>query len=47
MAGIPSEKLVEAHGGFLSSHCIGCKKEYESEYVKGNLNKLLRFSNQP
>ncbi|KAJ8713878.1 hypothetical protein PYW08_007498 [Mythimna loreyi] len=33
-AGIPPEKLVEAHGTFYTSHCLDCRKEYDLEYVK-------------
>ncbi|KAF9823969.1 hypothetical protein SFRURICE_013506 [Spodoptera frugiperda] len=33
-AGIPEEKLVEAHGTFYTSHCLDCRKEYNLEYVK-------------
>ncbi|KAN0047419.1 hypothetical protein ACTA71_001801 [Dictyostelium dimigraforme] len=34
IAGIPGEKLVEAHGSFATSHCALCKKEYSTDYVK-------------
>ncbi|NP_001036937.1 NAD-dependent deacetylase sirtuin 2 homolog [Bombyx mori] len=33
-AGIPEEKLVEAHGTFYTSHCLDCRKEYPLEFVK-------------
>ena len=26
-AGIPEDKLIQAHGHSRSAHCIGCKKE--------------------
>ncbi|MCL4117565.1 UNVERIFIED_CONTAM: hypothetical protein GTU68_039309 [Idotea baltica] len=35
IAGIPIEKLVEAHGTFRTSHCMSCKKAYEQEWMKG------------
>ena len=35
MAGLPEEKLVEAHGSFHSAHCVNCRKEYAHEWVKG------------
>ncbi|XP_046401898.1 NAD-dependent protein deacetylase sirtuin-2 [Ischnura elegans] len=34
VAGIPGEKLVEAHGTFHTSHCLKCKKEYSLEWMK-------------
>lgn len=34
ISGIPSEKLVEAHGTFHTNHCIGCRREYSMEWVK-------------
>ncbi|EDW24332.1 GL23462 [Drosophila persimilis] len=34
LAGIPDEKLIEAHGSFHTNHCIGCKKEYDMAWMK-------------
>ncbi|CAF1533353.1 unnamed protein product [Rotaria magnacalcarata] len=34
IAGVPPEKIVEAHGTFFASHCLGCRKEYDLEFVK-------------
>lgn len=34
VAGIPSEKLVEAHGTFRTNHCVACRREYGMEWVK-------------
>tara|TARA_R110002050_G_scaffold175862_2_gene308710 strand:- start:916 stop:1356 length:441 start_codon:yes stop_codon:yes gene_type:complete len=34
LAGVKPELMVEAHGSFATSHCIGCKEEYETEFVK-------------
>ncbi|XP_078351074.1 NAD-dependent protein deacetylase sirtuin-2-like isoform X1 [Oculina patagonica] len=34
VAGLPEEKLVEAHGSFHTAHCLGCRKEYTHEWVK-------------
>lgn len=34
IAGIPGEKLVEAHGTFHTNHCIDCQREYSMEWVK-------------
>lgn len=33
-AGIPDDKLVEAHGSVHSNHCIKCKAEYTPEWFK-------------
>ncbi|XP_072930108.1 NAD-dependent protein deacetylase sirtuin-2-like [Epargyreus clarus] len=33
-AGIPEEKIVEAHGTFYTSHCLDCRKEYSLEFIK-------------
>lgn len=35
VAGIPEEKLVEAHGSFHTAHCVDCRKEYTHKWVKG------------
>lgn len=37
VAGIPEEKLVEAHGTFYTNHCLDCRKEYSMEWMKGNI----------
>ncbi|ELT89708.1 hypothetical protein CAPTEDRAFT_18508 [Capitella teleta] len=34
MAGIPEEKLVEAHGGFYKATCRACLKKYTLEHIK-------------
>lgn len=34
IAKIPPEQLVEAHGTFGTAHCITCKYEYDSDFVK-------------
>ncbi|XP_073815249.1 sirtuin 2 isoform X2 [Musca autumnalis] len=34
IAGIPDEKLVEAHGTFFTNHCLGCRKLYSMEWMK-------------
>jgi NAD-dependent protein deacetylase sirtuin 2 len=33
-AGIPGEKLVEAHGSFAQAHCLECRKAHTREQVK-------------
>ncbi|XP_065342150.1 NAD-dependent protein deacetylase Sirt2-like [Cloeon dipterum] len=37
LAGIPEEKVVEAHGTFRTSHCMSCKKEYKLDWLKAQL----------
>ena len=37
VAGIPAEKIVEAHGSFKTAHCLSCKKEYEQSWVKDEI----------
>ncbi|PIL22456.1 hypothetical protein GSI_15144 [Ganoderma sinense ZZ0214-1] len=38
-AGVPLDRLVEAHGSFASQHCIDCKKEYDSEKMRLAIEK--------
>ncbi|XP_038206833.1 NAD-dependent protein deacetylase sirtuin-2-like isoform X2 [Zerene cesonia] len=33
-AGIPDDKIVEAHGTFYTSHCLDCRKQYSLEFIK-------------
>lgn len=35
LAGLPEQKLVEAHGTFYRGHCLECDKEYSLEWIKG------------
>jgi len=37
LAGIPAEKLVEAHGTFSAAHCIQCGAAYSPDYVKSQI----------
>jgi NAD-dependent deacetylase sirtuin 2 len=39
VAGIPEDKIVEAHGTVHTSHCIkpDCSKEYDRKWMTGNL----------
>lgn len=34
VAGIPEDKIVEAHGTFFTNHCTQCNKAYTMEWVK-------------
>lgn len=37
VAGIPDDKLVEAHGTFYTGHCRKCGNSYTLEWMKGNV----------
>lgn len=37
VAGIPGDKLVEAHGTFHTSHCLGCNKTFSLEWMKDKI----------
>jgi len=34
IAEIPQDKVVYAHGGFASAHCVRCHKKYSPDYVR-------------
>ncbi len=34
LPGIPSSKLVEAHGSYATAHCLDCENEYSMEWMK-------------
>ncbi|KAF4340856.1 NAD-dependent histone deacetylase SIR2 [Fusarium beomiforme] len=34
VAGVPSDKIIEAHGSFATQRCIECKEEYPDEKMK-------------
>jgi NAD-dependent SIR2 family protein deacetylase len=34
IAGIPSAKIVEAHGSFATSHCISCHAEMSEQEMR-------------
>ena len=36
-AGVPAEKIVEAHGSFATQRCIDCKTEYPDDLMKKNV----------
>lgn len=44
VAGVPPEKLVEAHGTFYSASCIECGKSQDPEQVKKEIfsDKVVR-----
>lgn len=39
VAGVPDEKLVEAHGTFHIGHCLQCSKEYTQDWMKEKIFK--------
>jgi NAD-dependent deacetylase sirtuin 2 len=39
VAGIPEDKIVEAHGTFYTGHCLKCRKEYKLEWMKERIFK--------
>ncbi|XP_044264895.1 NAD-dependent protein deacetylase sirtuin-2 isoform X2 [Tribolium madens] len=39
IAGIPEEKVVEAHGTFYTGHCLECRKEFKLEWMKERIFK--------
>lgn len=39
VAGVPEEKLVEAHGTFYTGHCLDCRAEYTLEWMKERIFK--------
>jgi hypothetical protein len=45
VCGIPDDKLVEAHGSFLSASCIDCQRPHPSETVKVSIYRVSRSLN--
>lgn len=39
VAGLPVEKLIEAHGTFRTAHCMACRKEYSQQWMKDEVFK--------
>lgn len=39
MAGVPAEKIIEAHGSFATQHCIQCKAGYPDDEMKEKIEK--------
>ncbi|CAI4211168.1 unnamed protein product [Parascedosporium putredinis] len=38
-AGVPPERIIEAHGSFATQRCIDCKKPYPDDLMKMHINK--------
>ncbi|XP_049956778.1 NAD-dependent protein deacetylase sirtuin-3-like isoform X1 [Schistocerca serialis cubense] len=47
LAGLPPEKLVEAHGGFSSASCISCFKEHDPDETREAIfrGEVIRCTN--
>ena len=41
VAGMPPDSVVEAHGSFLTSHCLDCGAAHELAWLKSELLPLL------
>jgi len=43
--GVPEDKIIEAHGTFVTAHCLNgaCKKEYNMRDIKGKIFRQLFF----
>ncbi|KAK9476476.1 DHS-like NAD/FAD-binding domain-containing protein [Lipomyces japonicus] len=39
IAGVPSNKVIEAHGSFAANHCIDCKAEMHGDDLKSIMEK--------
>ena len=39
IAGVPDEKIIEAHGSFAGQHCIECDAAYPDEKIKVKIEK--------
>ncbi|OAR01360.1 hypothetical protein LLEC1_06318 [Akanthomyces lecanii] len=37
-AGVPSEKIIEAHGSFATQRCVECKKEFPDDEMKTHVH---------
>ena len=44
VAGIPDEKLVEAHGTFATATCRACSRHYSGKELEVSKTKLLQMS---
>ena len=42
VAGLPGDKIMEAHGTFHTSHCLECNKEYTQEWMKGETILIIQ-----
>lgn len=41
VAGIPEDRIVEAHGTFYTGHCLKCRKEYSLEWMRGTYANII------
>ena len=48
LAGLPPDKVVEAHGTFQRSYCTACHKNYSLEWLKENIfHPGMNVTNDP
>ncbi|KLO14716.1 NAD-dependent deacetylase sirtuin-2 [Schizopora paradoxa] len=46
-AGVPADKIIEAHGSFATQHCIKCKAEYPDDEMREKIkNQELPICNK-
>jgi NAD+-dependent protein deacetylase SIR2 len=38
-AGIPEDRIVEAHGSFATQRCINCKTEFDNEEMRQHIKE--------
>ena len=43
LAGLPLEKMCQAHGNFRHCHCIECGKEYDMKVLTDCINKDIKY----
>lgn len=41
VAGLPGDKLVEAHGTFYTGHCLKCRQIYDFSWLKSRKKKFI------
>lgn len=37
LAGLPENKIIEAHGSFYTNHCLNCKQQYDMAWMKSKI----------
>lgn len=42
VAGVPEDKIIEAHGTFYTSHCLECNQSYSLEWMKGMSSQKIQ-----
>lgn len=39
MAGLPDDKIVEAHGSFANAHCLSCRDSHSADDLRPKIDK--------